>query len=87
MLDYRNTSIDDVTPSQALMNRRLHSPLPITQRKLNPKPVNRTTFHTAHQQQQQQQRNDRTAKSLPPLEKGDAVRFKKDPQADGTVGR
>ena len=88
LLDYRNTPIDGVTPAQALMSRRLRSPLPISQRKLNPKPVNRTTFHAARQQQQQQQRKhyDRTAKSLPPLEKGDAVRFKKDPQAAWTRG-
>ena len=86
LLDYRNTPIDGVTPAQALMSRRLRSPLPISQRKLNPKPVNRTTFHAARQQQQTKQ-YDRTAKSLPPLEKGDAVRFKKDPQAAGPVGR
>ena len=88
LLDYRNTPIDGVTPAQALMSRRLRSPLPISERKLNPKPVNRTTFHAARQQQQQQQRKhyDRTAKSLPPLEKGDAVRFKKDPQAAWTRG-
>ena len=88
MLDYRNTPIDGVTPAQALMSRRLRSPLPISQRKLNPKPVNRTTFHAARQQQQQQQRKhyDRTAKSLPPSEKGDTVRFKKDLQAAWTRG-
>ena len=88
LLDYRNTPIDGVTPAQALMSRRLRSPLPIYQRKLNPKPINRTTFHAARQQQQQQQRKhyDRTAKSLAPLEKGDAVRFKKDPQAAWTRG-
>ena len=88
LLDYRNTPIDGVTPAQALMSRRLRSPLPISQRKLNPKPVNRTTFHAARQQQQQQQRKhyDRTAKSLPPLEKGDTVRFRKDLQAAWTRG-
>ena len=88
LLDCRNTPIDGVTPAQALMSRRLRSPLPISQRKLNPKPVNRTTFHAARQQQQQQQRKhyDRTAKSLPPLEKGDTVKFKKDPQAAWTRG-
>ncbi|CAB4024842.1 sec1 family domain-containing 2 [Paramuricea clavata] len=88
LLDYRNTPIDGVTPAQALISRRLRSPLPISQRNLNPKPVNRTTFHAARQQQQQQQRKhyDRTAKCLPPLEKGDTVRFKKDPQAAWTRG-
>ena len=88
LLDYRNTPIDGVPPAKALMSRRLRSPLPISQRKLNPKPINRTTFHATRQQQQQQQRKhyDRTAKSLPPLEKGDAVRFKKDPQAAWTRG-
>ncbi|CAB4036635.1 Hypothetical predicted protein [Paramuricea clavata] len=65
------------------MSRRLRSPLSISQRKLNQKLVNRTTFHAAREQQQQRQRKhyDRTANSLPPLEKGDTVRFKKDLQA------
>ena len=64
------------------------TPLTPSHIKLNPKPINRTTFHAARQQQQQQQRKhyDRTAKSLVPLEKGDAVRFKKDPQAAWTRG-
>ena len=87
-MDYRNTPIDGVTPAQALMSRRLRSTLPISQSNLNPQPVNHTTFRTARQQQQQHQRKhyDRTAKPLPPLEKGDVVRFKKDPQAAWTYG-
>ena len=70
------------------MSRRLRATLPISQRKLNPKPINRSTFHAVRQQQQQQQRKqyDRTAKPLPPLERGDVVRFKKDPQAAWTRG-
>ncbi|XP_046857695.1 uncharacterized protein K02A2.6-like [Xenia sp. Carnegie-2017] len=78
LLDYRNTPIDGVTPAQALMSRRLRSTIPTSQRKLNPKLINRTTFKAARQQQQERQRKhyDRTAKSLAPLEEGEIVRFR-----------
>ncbi|XP_046846780.1 uncharacterized protein K02A2.6-like [Xenia sp. Carnegie-2017] len=88
LLDYRKTPINGVTPAQTLMSRRLRSTIPTSQRKLNPKLINRTTFKAARQEQPEQQRKhyDRTAKSLAPLEEGDIVRFRKDPAAPWTRG-
>ena len=38
-------AINGVTPAQSLMSRRLRSTLPISHRKLKPKPINHTQFH------------------------------------------
>ena len=78
---YRNTSIDGVTPAQAFMSRRLRSNIPISQKRLQPETINHNQFqHTRIKQQQKQKKYfDKNSKSLPPLKKGDKVRFKKDP--------
>jgi transposase InsO family protein len=83
LLDYRNTPIDGVTPAQALMSRRLRSSLPISQQRLQPATIDRTTFLTIRGEQQQQQKKyfNNTSKPLPPLKKGDRVRFRKDPES------
>ena len=81
LLDYRNTPIDGVTPAQALMSRRLRSSIPISRQLLKPETINHNQFQHSRTEQQQNQKKyfDKTSKSLPPLKKGDTVRFKKDP--------
>jgi hypothetical protein len=83
LLDYRNTPIDGVTPAQALMSRRLRSSLPISQQRLQPATIDRTTFLTIRGEQQQQQKKyfNNTSNPLLPLKKGDTVRFRKDPES------
>ena len=81
LLDYQNTPIDGVTPAQALVSRRLRSSLPISQQRLRPATIDRTTFLTIRGEQQQKKYFNNTSKPLPPLKKGDRVRFRKDPES------
>ena len=78
LLEFRNAAITglEYSPAQILMSRRLRTKLPISSSLLKPKVVDVYDDLCARQLQQKFY-HDRSAKPLPPLKKGDKVRFKK----------
>ncbi len=75
LLDYRNTPIDRLSPSEALMGQKLRSNIPTSTNLLRPNNVNHRDFKNQQvvQQQKQKMYYNRTAKPLRPLQKGDSV--------------
>nr|XP_039248383.1 uncharacterized protein K02A2.6-like [Styela clava] len=75
LLNQRNIPRDDVlgSPAQRLLARRIKSNLPIAKSLLEPKVVPTTQVHAqlTHKRMQQKKYFDKTAKSLPPLQRGD----------------
>ncbi|KAK3538868.1 hypothetical protein QTP86_018772 [Hemibagrus guttatus] len=77
LLEYRNSPVDGFkSPSQLLITRRLQSTLPNTNQQLLPKVVSckHVRSKRMHQQQHQKRYYDRSAKPLPQLNEGQAVR-------------
>ncbi|XP_062621197.1 uncharacterized protein K02A2.6-like [Saccostrea cucullata] len=78
MLAYRNTPIEDVgSPAQLLMNRRLRSTIPATNKILRPRCVNLKTTREKIQNSKQKQKfyYDRNTKPLEYLKKNETVRI------------
>ena len=65
------------------MSRQLNTTLPTPTQNLTPSPIDHKKFISNRETEQQKQKMnfDRTTYSLPPLDKGDQVKMKKDPQA------
>ncbi|XP_077973432.1 uncharacterized protein LOC120337686 [Styela clava] len=82
LLNQRIISRDDVlgSPAQRLLARRIKTNLPIAKSLLEPKVVPTTQVHAqlTHKRMQQKKYFDKTAKSLPPLQRGDKVRLQTD---------
>ena len=77
LLEYRNTTIDDIgSPAQLLMSRRLRSIIPTTDAHLQPKVLepNKVKEKLSLKQGKQKHYFDQHAKHLPTLEKGDRIR-------------
>ncbi|MCG7876437.1 MAG: RNase H-like domain-containing protein [Candidatus Thiodiazotropha endolucinida] len=77
ILNYRNTPIDNLgSPAQLLMNRRLRSKLPVTQKLLKPKIINQKTVHEKLTKKQEKQKYfyDKSSKNLSHLSPGDTIR-------------
>ncbi|KAK3527067.1 hypothetical protein QTP86_008648 [Hemibagrus guttatus] len=77
LLEYRNSPVDGFkSPSQLLMSRRLRSTLPNTNQQLLPKVISckHVRSKRMHQQQHQKRYYDRSARPLPQLNEGQAVR-------------
>ena len=74
---------DGVSSAQALMSRLLRSTLPIIKPKLKPSIINasQSSAHRQQQQRNQKQYYNRTATTLSPIQNGDVVRFKMDPNS------
>ena len=79
LLEFRNTQITgmDKSPSELIMSRRLRSNLPMTGKMLKPAVPENIRTKLNHRQQRQKSIYDRTAKLLPKLKTGDAVRYQK----------
>ena len=83
LLDYRNTPVNGVSPTQALMNRSLRSTLPISPQVLTPKLLDSSAFLLQREEEQTRPKRyfDVGTQPLPPLNQHDQVRIKKDPQS------
>ena len=79
LLEYRNTPISGInlSPAQLLMSRRLHSSLIMSESLLNPATNDDAREQLTSRQQKQQQYYNRGTRSLPPLNKGDVIHYKK----------
>lgn len=78
MLNYRNTPIDNLgSPAQLLMNRRLRSKLPTTQKHLKPNIIRQKKVHEKLSKKQDKQKHffDRSSKPLSQLKPGDSIRI------------
>lgn len=80
MMEYRNTPIDNfATPAQLLMSRNIRTFMPVTDRQLTPKTVNKANFAEVRERAKSEQKKsyDRKALKLPlkPLCVGDQVRI------------
>ena len=78
LLDFRNTPTQgiDSSPAQRLMSRRTRTLMPVKDSLLNPKVVPEYTREQLLKQKERQKRyHDRSARDLPPLRAGDAVRI------------
>lgn len=82
LLQYRNAPIPNLgySPAKLLMGRRLRTRLPVVESTLLPALVDRAAVIDRKLQQQSTQKlyHDRSASTLPPLEKRDEVYYKKD---------
>lgn len=77
LLEYRNCPVDGFkSPAQLLMSRRLRSTLPNTNQQLLPKVISCKDVRAKrlHKQQRQKSYYDRSARPLPQLTEGQAVR-------------
>ena len=79
LLEYRNTPISgmNLLPAQLLMNGRLRSSLPMSESLLMPAIHEEARKQLTNRQQKQQKYYNRGTRPLPPLHKGDVVRYKK----------
>ena len=79
LLEYRNTPISGInlSPAQLLMSRRLRSSLPMSESLLKPATNDDAREQLTSRQQKQLQYYNRGTRSLPPLNKGDVIRYKK----------
>lgn len=82
LLQYRNAPIPHLgySPAQLLMGRALRTRIPVVEEKLFPTLVDRALVHERKLRQQSSQKyyHDRGASTLPPLQVGDEIYFKKE---------
>ena len=81
LLEYRNTPLKcGYSPAQLLMDRRLRSILPSTNKQLMPETVDPNKAHKkmTEQQNKTKQHYDKTARKLPPLKVGEPMHIQRD---------
>ncbi|KAL4704656.1 hypothetical protein ACJJTC_013440 [Scirpophaga incertulas] len=80
--------VQSCTTSQLLMSRSLRTQLPTTKKILKPKVVTFKEFSNKkkHSQERQQYYFNKHARALPPVNKGDAIFYKKTPEAKWSPG-
>ena len=77
LLAHRNTpqTTHETSPAQRLFNRRTKTPLPVSEKLLQPKINPQANKRIQQRQQLQKKYHDRGAKELSPLRKGEVVRL------------
>ena len=87
LLEYRNTPISamNLSPAQLLMSRRLRSSLPMSESLLQPDTCKDVRKQLIGRQQKQQKYYNRGVRLLPPLSRGDVVRYKRAGKWEPTV--